>query len=431
MSGNKGLEALKGAVGKLNNNNLAGKKLVILQIGDVEADPENPRQNFDQEKIIELAMSIASVGQLEPISVRDNGESKGKYFTNFGARRVLAIQWLKENMPENPNSSTVEAIINNDFSSLGKLVENIQRENLSATEIGIRLKQEIDEKGLTPKELGEQLGKTKTWISRHLSVTEVSDYVKDLVAQDVVSNVEVILNIEKLYKSNEEDLKERIESFKSENEGGGTITLALSRKWLKSANGDDNEDVQHSIVDNAPKVETVVENEDVSQDDNVQGSNAVETTVANANDASFALTQSEDKGTDAVDDSNSDIDKLKSLQQDAESLIKSKKEQGKKDGFLSVELKKEYAHGALTGYQNLYDLAMENEDEAEARLSRQVLKSFSGQDMKVNWEAVGNYLNLLEEIGQIVASYQMAGYVSPKELKNKEVDALINQRELF
>ena len=229
MSGNKGLEALKGAVGKLNNNNLAGKKLVILQIGDVEADPENPRQNFDQEKIIELAMSIASVGQLEPISVRDNGESKGKYFTNFGARRVLAIQWLKENMPENPNSSTVEAIINNDFSSLGKLVENIQRENLSATEIGIRLKQEIDEKGLTPKELGEQLGKTKTWISRHLSVTEVSDYVKDLVAQDVVSNVEVILNIEKLYKSNAEDLEERVESFKSENEGGGTITLALSR----------------------------------------------------------------------------------------------------------------------------------------------------------------------------------------------------------
>ncbi|MDG9798741.1 ParB/RepB/Spo0J family partition protein [Acinetobacter johnsonii] len=429
MSGNKGLEALKGAVGKLNNNNLAGKKLVILQIGDVQADPENPRQNFDQEKIIELAMSIASVGQLEPISVRDNGESKGKYFTNFGARRVLAIQWLKENMPENPNSSTVEAIINNDFSSLGKLVENIQRENLSATEIGIRLKQEIDEKGLTPKELSEQLGKTKTWISRHLSVTEVSDYVKDLIAQDVVSNVEVILNIEKLYKSNAEDLEERVESFKSENEGGGTITLALSRKWLKSANGADSEDVQHSVVDNTTTVETVVESKDVSMDKVDQGSNAVKTTVTN--DESFALTQSEDQGTDNEDDSNSDIDNLKSLQQGAESLIKGKKEQGKQDGFLSVELKKEYAHGALTGYQNLYDLAIENEDEAEARLSRQVLKSFSGQDMKLNWEAVGNYPNLLEEIGQIVASYQFAGYISPKELKNKDVDALISQRELF
>ena len=429
MSGNKGLEALKGAVGKLNNNNLAGKKLVILQIGDVQADPENPRQNFDQEKIIELAMSIASVGQLEPISVRDNGESKGKYFTNFGARRVLAIQWLKENMPENPNSSTVEAIINNDFSSLGKLVENIQRENLSATEIGIRLKQEIDEKGLTPKELSEQLGKTKTWISRHLSVTEVSDYVKDLIAQDVVSNVEVILNIEKLYKSNAEDLEERVESFKSENEGGGTITLALSRKWLKSANGADSEDVQHSVVDNTTTVETVVESKDVSMDKVDQGSNAVKTTVTN--DESFALTQSEDQGTDNEDDSNSDIDNLKSLQQGAESLIRGKKEQGKQDGFLSVELKKEYAHGALTGYQNLYDLAIENEDEAEARLSRQVLKSFSGQDMKLNWEAVGNYPNLLEEIGQIVASYQFAGYISPKELKNKDVDALISQRELF
>lgn len=424
MSGNKGLEALKGAVGKLNNNNLAGKKLVILQIGDVQADPENPRLHIDQEKIIELAMSIASVGQLEPISVRDNGESKGKYFTNFGARRVLAIQWLKENMPENPNSSTVEAVINNDFSSLGKLVENIQREGLSATEIGIRLKQEIDENGLTPKELGEQVGKTKTWISRHLSVTEVSDYVKDLVAQDVVSNVEVILNMEKLYKSNAEDLAERIESFKSENEGGGTITLALSRKWLKSANGAENEDVQGSIVENTTKVETVVENKDVSQDTVVQGSNAVESTEKN--DESFTLTQSEDQGTDNEDDSKSDIEKLKSLQQDAENLVKPKK-----DGFLSVELKKEYAHGALTGYQNLYDLAMENEDETEARLSRQVLKSFSGQDMKLNWEAVGNYPNLLEEIGQIVASYQVAGYVSPKELKNKEVDALINQRELF
>lgn len=142
-------------------------------------------------------------------------------------------------------------------------------------------------------------------------MTEVSDYVKDLVAQDVVSNVEVILNMEKLYKSNAEDLAERIESFKSENEGGGTITLALSRKWLKSANGADIEDVQHSVVDNTPKVETVVENEDVSQDNVVQGSNTVETTAANTNDASFALTQSEDQGAVGEDDLNSDIEKLK------------------------------------------------------------------------------------------------------------------------
>ncbi|MBE2829426.1 ParB N-terminal domain-containing protein, partial [Acinetobacter baumannii] len=71
----KGLDALKGAVSKLHSNNLAaGDKIHILAIDDVQEDPNNPRKKYNEEKIVELALSIAAVDQLQPISVRDNPE---------------------------------------------------------------------------------------------------------------------------------------------------------------------------------------------------------------------------------------------------------------------------------------------------------------------------------------------------------------------
>ena len=98
---------------------------------------------------------------------------------------------------------------------------------------------------------------------------------------------------------------------------------------------------------------------------------------------------------------------------------------------ISEELRSEYANGALTGYKNLFDFDGENEDEAQAQLSKQVLKSFVGQDVWINWKSVGEYPNLLEEISQILSCFQSIGYVSPKDLKDKDVELLINQQDLL
>lgn len=417
MNDKKGLGALKGAMTKLNNNNLAGKRVVIIDINDIEVDPDNPRKFYDEEGIVELALSIDDAGQLEPISARDNSEVKGKYFSNFGSRRILAVKWLKENKPDSPHANTIEALIDNDFQSLGKLIENIQREELTAFDIGSYLKKEVQDKGFSPKELGEKLGKNKSWVSRHLNVTEISDYVKKLVDDQLALNVEVILNIEKLYKSNEEDLIERVETFKADNENGGAITLALSRKWLKSAVGEQESITETTSTDSVDReVQTV----------------SIESDSSNANeDAEKAF-----KLNETLKDENLTVQELKELQQNAENLIdaapkKTVSSEQKTKSPISEELRSEYANGALTGYKNLFDFAVENEDEAEAQLSKQVLKSFAGQDVLINWKSVGEYPNLLEEISQILSCFQSIGYVSPKDLKDKDVELLINQQDLL
>lgn len=417
MNDKKGLGALKGAMTKLNNNNLAGKRVVIIDINDIEVDPDNPRKFYDEEGIVELALSIDDAGQLEPISARDNSEVKGKYFSNFGSRRILAVKWLKENKPDSPHANTIEALIDNDFQSLGKLIENIQREELTAFDIGSYLKKEVQDKGFSPKELGEKLGKNKSWVSRHLNVTEISDYVKKLVDDQLALNVEVILNIEKLYKSNEEDLIERVETFKADNENGGAITLALSRKWLKSAVGEQESITETTSTDSVDREVQTVSIESDSSNDNQDAEKA------------FKLNET-------LKDENLTVQELKELQQSAENLIdaapkKTVSSEQKTKSPISEELRSEYANGALTGYKNLFDFAVENEDEAEAQLSKQVLKSFAGQDVLINWKSVGEYPNLLEEISQILSCFQSIGYVSPKDLKDKDVELLINQQDLL
>lgn len=417
MNDKKGLGALKGAMTKLNNNNLAGKRVVIIDINDIEVDPDNPRKFYDEEGIVELALSIDDAGQLEPISARDNSEVKGKYFSNFGSRRILAVKWLKENKPDSPHANTIEALIDNDFQSLGKLIENIQREELTAFDIGSYLKKEVQDKGFSPKELGEKLGKNKSWVSRHLNVTEISDYVKKLVDDQLALNVEVILNIEKLYKSNEEDLIERVETFKADNENGGAITLALSRKWLKSAVGEQESITETTSTDSVDREVQTVSIESDSSNDNEDAEKA------------FKLNET-------LKDENLTVQELKELQQSAENLIdaapkKTVSSEQKTKSPISEELRSEYANGALTGYKNLFDFAVENEDEAEAQLSKQVLKSFAGQDVLINWKSVGEYPNLLEEISQILSCFQSIGYVSPKDLKDKDVELLINQQDLL
>lgn len=429
----KGLDALKNAASKLKQSNLAGEKISILSIEDVQEDPDNPRQTYDAGKIKELALSIAANGQLQPISVRDNPDEKGKYFSNFGSSRVRAIRWLKENMPENPHSSHIKAIVNNTFGSMGKLVENIQRENLSAFDIGLRLKKEVDEKGLSQKEICEQLGKDKPWVSRHLKVAEVSEHVKNLIKEGIVSNVEVILNVEKMYKENSTKLEELLKKFREESEGDTAVTLAQSRKWLKSFNENEAQESESVTVtlENTTVTETQDEKElavvNVTSIDNnveevVQGNASLDT-----KDDEFELKVSEP--------SEQSVEELKRLQVEAEQLIKSEKEESAKKPKhkenISNELKEAYVHGALMGYQHLYELATENEDENEASLSKMVLKSFAGQNVVLNWAEIGNYFELCEEVAQILASFQSAGYVSPSALKNAELDNLIKQEDLI
>ncbi len=108
-----------------------------LSISLIDEDPNQPRTSgnpgFSEESINELAETIRERGVKSPISVREAGN--GRYIINHGARRFRAsiIAGLKE----------IPAVIDNDYTKLDQVIENIQRNNLTANEIADFIREEL------------------------------------------------------------------------------------------------------------------------------------------------------------------------------------------------------------------------------------------------------------------------------------------------
>ena len=95
-----GLDFLADAVDSLNDNELSGRSILNLSIDAVLTDPENPRKEYSEKYIEELAASIDSMGVIQPIVVREIPGDEKNYYCNVGSNRVMAVKWLKENKPE-------------------------------------------------------------------------------------------------------------------------------------------------------------------------------------------------------------------------------------------------------------------------------------------------------------------------------------------
>ena len=123
-----------------------------IDIDDIEANPYQPRDKFDEEALKGLAESIKHQGLIQPITVRrlDNG----KYQLISGERRLRASKLA--------GLTHIPAFIreaDDDEVMQMALVENIQRENLNAIEIAISFEKLIDEYKMTQEMLSERVGK--------------------------------------------------------------------------------------------------------------------------------------------------------------------------------------------------------------------------------------------------------------------------------
>ena len=165
----RGLEAMLGnidiPVRKDNTQVVSGN--ANIHIDSIEANPYQPRTQFDEESLRELAKSIVTYGLIQPVTVRpvDNG----KYQLISGERRFRAAQMA--GLTEIP--AFVRTV--DDAQSIQMaLVENIQRADLNALEIAMSYQMLIDECHLTQEELGAKVGKTNTTISNYLRLLKLS-----------------------------------------------------------------------------------------------------------------------------------------------------------------------------------------------------------------------------------------------------------------
>ncbi len=182
------------------NNNPSGHDEISL--GNIEANPFQPRTRFEEESLQELATSIKEIGIIQPVIVRQN--ENGKYQLIAGERRFRAAGMI--------GMETIPAYIRkaNDQDLLEMaLVENIQREDLDAIEIAISYQRLIEECRLTQESLSDRVGKKRSTIANYIRLLKLPAEIQLGIKhrQITMGHARSIINIEdpveqlKLYNS--------------------------------------------------------------------------------------------------------------------------------------------------------------------------------------------------------------------------------------
>ena len=153
----------------------SNENLKSLKITEVEPNREQPRKNFNQESLEELAESIKTYGVIQPIVV---SKQDGYYGIVAGERRWRAakLAGLEE----------IPAIIRNDDEQTNKeiaLIENIQREDLNPFEKALGIRRLMDKYGLTQEQVSKKLGKSRSSISNTVRILYLAPDVLELVKQ--------------------------------------------------------------------------------------------------------------------------------------------------------------------------------------------------------------------------------------------------------
>ena len=163
---------------------------VKVKISKVEPNREQPRKNFDEDALLELAESIKQFGVLQPLLVQDR---KDYYEIIAGERRWRAakIAGLKE-VPVIIKKLTEQEMVEI------SLIENIQRENLNPIEEALAYKRLLNEFNLKQDEVAERVSKSRTAVTNSMRLLKLNEKVQQMVIDDMLTtgHARALLGIE-------------------------------------------------------------------------------------------------------------------------------------------------------------------------------------------------------------------------------------------
>lgn len=154
--------------------------ILEVEIDSIEINPFQPRTNFNEESIKELATSIKELGLIQPITVRKLAFNK--YQLISGERRLRASKLV--------GLQTVPAYIriaNDNESLVMALVENIQRHDLDPIEIALSYQRLIDEIQLTQEQMSERVGKKRSTIANYLRLLKLDPIIQTGIRDGFIS----------------------------------------------------------------------------------------------------------------------------------------------------------------------------------------------------------------------------------------------------
>ena len=197
LGGDNDFAPLRQPVGYVNKEVVGQREsqdtadILRIPIDMIEPNPYQPRMNFDQEALEELADSIKTLGLIQPITVRR--KSEGRYQIISGERRFRACRLAGMDM--------IPAYIR-DANDQGMLemaiVENIQRENLDPIEVAMSYQRLIEECNLTQEQMAVRVGKKRASVTNYLRLLKLPAKLQhDLkVGLLSVGHAKVLLGVE-------------------------------------------------------------------------------------------------------------------------------------------------------------------------------------------------------------------------------------------
>ena len=137
-----------------------------VELSKIEANPDQPRTNFNEEALSELAASIAELGVVQPITIREIGNDR--YMIIAGERRYRASKLA--GLTKIP--AYIKRVSDETMMEMA-LVENIQREDLNAIEIALTYQRLLDEYKFTQEKLSERVGKKRATVANYLRLLKL------------------------------------------------------------------------------------------------------------------------------------------------------------------------------------------------------------------------------------------------------------------
>lgn len=142
-----------------------------IPISQIEANPNQPRRDFDQESLQELAQSIREIGIVSPITLRQISDDRFQIIAGerrWRASQIAGLQAIPAYIRTTNDENVMEMA----------LVENIQREDLNAIEIALAYQHLLENTGMTQEKVAERVGKSRAAVANHLRLLKLPAQVQ-------------------------------------------------------------------------------------------------------------------------------------------------------------------------------------------------------------------------------------------------------------
>lgn len=199
--------------------------LRLIPVDAIDPDPDQPRKEFNEESLKEMAESLKIEGQITPIEVTDTGN--GRYMLVVGERRWKAARYggiveLEAKIKTLDSRQRLRR----------QLIENLQREDMSALDTARAIKRLVETEG-SAVAAARAIGKSEGQVSKYLAVLNLPPAASELAATKVTRDVETLTTLAKI----ERDDKETAQAIVKEAKAAGKISRGKVREIAQQLNG--------------------------------------------------------------------------------------------------------------------------------------------------------------------------------------------------